>query len=105
SSQRPTEQQERPSDLPLEPTLTVIRKGRSAVAHHGHPSRISRSTHPSPLSLLLVSFFPTAITPAINSRSLLFIIGASDDIREARDHKPCPSVAQRRVTTLFHTHY
>jgi hypothetical protein len=35
----------------------VIRKGRSAGAHLGHPSRISRSTHPSPFSLLLVSCF------------------------------------------------
>ena len=65
-------QPERPSDLLFEPTVANICKGRSARAHLGHPSPISRSTHSFPFSLLLVSCFRDAITPAINSRSLLF---------------------------------
>ena len=64
---------ERPSDSPFKPTVASICKGRSTGAHLGHPSLISRSTHPCPFSLLLVFCFRDAITPAINSRSLLLI--------------------------------
>ena len=46
-----------PIGLLFEPTVASICKGRSARAHLGHPSPISRPTHPFPFSLLLVSCF------------------------------------------------